>query len=1060
MSSSPSSSQKRQNDLVPGVYERLETRQVAKNLKEITDLSPVLENVADDALPRHLAVHLAGLIEHAFSGASARTREEQLALAARVVDALGPDYGPDEVEEADNGKVRVLHELQPKREPKPTPFERPQTPFSDVALLTNGQGEPSIGSEIRFELASSDRVDLLCAFVKWHGLRTLEKELTELRDRGIPFRVITTTYVGATERRALDRIVRDFGGEVRVNYTTASTRLHAKAWLFHRDSGLSTAYVGSSNLSKAAMLDGLEWNVRLSQIATPALIRKFQATFESYWGDKAFELYNPDTDAERLDDALRSDDISGARRDEKIQLSGLDVTPRLHQQIMLDDLNAERRRGHHRNLLVAATGTGKTVMAALDYRDLTVAAGGRRPRLLFVAHRKEILDQALHTYREVLKDGAFGELYVDGHKPTQWKHVFASVQSLKPERVQSLAPAAFSVVVIDEFHHAAAPSYSALLVHLQPHEVLGLTATPERTDGTNVKDLFGGRIASELRLWDALADDLLVPFHYFGISDDVDLTHVEWRHGQYDHQSLSNVYTGNDARAGKIIKAIEDKVSDLDDMRALAFCVTVEHAKYMADKFNEAGIPAAVVIGETHSDERASVLSRLATGELKIVCGVDVFNEGVDIPTVNTVLFLRPTQSATIFLQQLGRGLRRAPGKAVLTALDFVGHQRAEFRFDLKLRALTGSGRKRLVDDLHHDFPYLPAGSQIVLDEVARDHVLSNIRQQINMNAKQLAQDIRVHAGRRSPWEYRLREYLDEADRSLADVMRPGANGRNWTTLREQAAGAPPWGPMTDEERRQSLRAITLRHVDDAERAEAYTRLLTEDVPYDALTAREQQFARMLYFTAIHDKKRERFTSFDEGLRWARQQAAFVEEATQLLECSLDAARTMPEPLDLPRESALLSHAHYRREEILAGLDIATWDSKQSGHREGVAWSSRYETDAFLVTLKKDESRFSPTTMYRDFAVSPSQFHWESQSRTRAQSPQGQRYLAKQRGESNTLMFVRNTGSDDIGEGAAFLCLGTLQFHEWSGTERPMQITWELDREMPAATFAEASAAG
>lgn len=1051
----PSVPQSRRNDLVPGVYERLETQQVARDIAELTALDPVLTDVPDEALPQYLATHLSGLVRHALEGAASGSRADQIALAGRIIEVLGEDYAPDALANPD--KVRLLREMQRVQEPRPQPLVRPQTPFSDVALLTNARGEPSIGSEIRDELASADQVDLLCAFVKWHGLRTLEKELAELRTRGVPFRVITTTYVGATERRALDRIVRDFGGEVRVNYTTTSTRLHAKAWLFHRESGLSTAYVGSSNLSKAAMLDGLEWNVRLSQIATPALIRKFQATFESYWADAAFEHYDPESDAERLDAALTAEDFAGTKAGNVVQISGLDVAPYPHQQIMLDELNAERRRGHHRNLLVAATGTGKTVIAALDYRDLVVAAGGRRPRLLFVAHRKEILEQALRTYRDVLKDGSFGQLLVDGQRPTRWEHVFASVQSLHEKDVRAMNATAFDVVVIDEFHHASAASYSALLEHFMPDQVLGLTATPERSDGTNVKDLFGGRIASELRLWDALEADLLVPFHYFGIADDVDLRHVAWRHGQYEQQGLDAVYTGNDARARKILQALEDKVADLSEMKALGFCASVSHARYMADFFTQKGIPAAVIVGDTDGQERARALHQLKDGTIKIVFGVDVFNEGVDIPAVNTVLFLRPTQSATIFLQQLGRGLRRSSGKAVLTALDFVGHQRAEFRFDLKLRALTGGGRGRLTQDIEHDFPYLPAGSQIVLDSVTRQQVLENVKRQVSMNAKQLAQDIRVHADRRPVWSYRLREYLEDADRTLSDVMRPGTSGRNWTILRERAAGAPPWGDISESDRMQSLRALHLRHVDDPERAEAYTRLLTEDVAYEQRSPRDQQYARMLYFTVIHDKRTDRFGSFDDGLRWARQQRAFVDEVTQLLECSLETARTVPAPLDLSRETVLLSHAHYKREEILAGLDIATWERKQTGHREGVAWSPAYETDAFLVTLKKDPTRFSPTTMYHDYAVSPWQVHWESQSHLRAQTPTGQRYLAKRQQGSATLMFVRSTSFDEVGDGAAYLNLGTLQFGSWSGTERPMQFTWDLERKMPTDVFLEAS---
>jgi hypothetical protein len=236
----------------------------------------------------------------------------------------------------------------------------------------------------------------------------LEPELSRLRDRGAPLRVITTTYVGATERQALDRLVRELGAEVRIQYDTQRTRLHAKSWMFRRGSGFDTAYVGSSNLSRAALLDGVEWNVRLSRVATPALLTKFRATFDTYWYDETFEAYDPDGDRDRLDDALA--EASGRRTHDRatFSLAGLAVRPYPHQQILLDALTTERvAHDRHRNLIVAATGTGKTVVAALDYRDLSEPS--RRPNLLFVAHRREILEQSLRTYREVLADSEFGQ---------------------------------------------------------------------------------------------------------------------------------------------------------------------------------------------------------------------------------------------------------------------------------------------------------------------------------------------------------------------------------------------------------------------------------------------------------------------------------------------------------------------------------------------------------------------------------------------------------------------------------------------------------------------------
>lgn len=404
----------------------------------------------------------------------------------------------------------------------------------------------------------------------------------------------------------MDRLVREFGAEVKVNYEIRSTRLHAKAWLFRRETGFNTAYVGSSNLSKAALLDGLEWNVRLSSVATPRVLEKFEATFEAYWDDPAFESYDPDEDGERLAEALARAGGKRSGDDLKINLSGLEVQPFPHQRDMLERLRVEREiRHHHENLLVAATGTGKTVMAALDYRTMRDQRGGELPRLLFVAHRKEILRQSLRTYQEVLADASFGELLHNGQEPRDWTHVFASVQSLNLQRLEQLGPGHFDVIVIDEFHHATANTYRRVLEHFAPTELLGLTATPERMDGLNVQDeFFKGRIAAEMRLWEALEADLLCPFHYFGIPDGTDLTRLRWRSGNYDRDELANVYTADDGQALIVLKQVKDKISNPAAMRALGFCVTKEHAHFMAQQFNKAGLRAAALDSDSSPAER------------------------------------------------------------------------------------------------------------------------------------------------------------------------------------------------------------------------------------------------------------------------------------------------------------------------------------------------------------------------------------------------------------------------------------------------------------------------
>ncbi len=909
---------------------------------------------------------------------------------------------------------------------------RPATPLAESALLTNARGEPSLGAELRAEIDTSDEVDLLCAFVKWHGLRLLEPELRRLRERQSALRVITTTYMGATERGALDRLVRELGAEVKVQYDAQRTRLHAKAWMFRRATRFDTAYVGSSNLSRAALLDGVEWNVRLSRIGTPALLDKFTATFDTYWNDTSFETYNPDVDRDRLDDALV--EASGRRAHDRvtISLSGLEVRPYAYQQEMLDAIAAERVvHDRHRNLVVAATGTGKTVIAALDYRGLCDPASGERPSLLFVAHRREILEQSMRTYREVLADGNFGELYVGGTRPERWRHVFAGVQSLTSYGVQNLPADAFDIVIIDEFHHAAAATYRRILEHLRPLELLGLTATPERTDGLDVRTFFDGRTAAELRLWDALGADLLCPFHYFAVADGTDLRRVTWSRGRYDEAELSNVYTGNRARAAIVLSQLRDKVIDPAAMRALGFCVSVAHAEFMAQVFNQAGIAALAVSGQTPQADRERALQDLKSRRVNVLFAADLFNEGLDLPDVDTVLFLRPTESATVFLQQLGRGLRRTQDKPVLTVLDFVGYHRKEFRFDLKLRALTGATRRGLEREIKRQFPFLPAGCQIVMDKQTQALVLDNIRSQVANRWPQIVAELRTYG------DQDLVTFLDESGLELADILRQGT--RSWTRLRREAGLPTETGTDLEEALLKRVRAFA--HVDDDHRSYGYDRLLRDDaLNYADLPPAEQRLAEMLFFSLWPGGGGH--ASYDAGLTHLRRERALRNELRAVVDLSFEAARHQSSSLggalaDVP----IRVHARYQREEILAGLGYANLERKPTSMMQGVAYSKELNIDILFVSLRKSEADYSPTTMYRDYPISPTLFHWESQSTTSIASDTGQRYL---NGSSTVLLFAREDHQDEFGT-APYLLLGPVSYVSHQG-ERPIAITWWLLR--------------
>ena len=995
--------------------------------------------------PELLARHVYELARHALEaipGDDETRADRQVALTNRLVEILvepaPPGLPPGErVGEAARILLEAAEAPRPAGPPARTP--RPTLSLRRTGLLVNARRDVQIAGEIAREIPSADRIDLLCAFVRHSGLRLFRDALEERVRAGAEVRVIASVYTGSTERRALDDLVR-LGARVKVSYDVARTRLHAKAWLFHRRSGLHTAYIGSSNLTHTAQVEGLEWNVRLSAAENPEVIERFEATFGQYWEEPEFEEYAPESDAERLEEALsRGGGTHGGRPG--LPLS-IDVAPKPHQTVALEALEAERSRGHRRNLVVAATGTGKTWISAFDYARLRAA--GRGDSLLFVAHRKEILDQSQLVFQLVLRKPAFGERLVGGERPASGRHVFASIQSLA-NRLGEIAPDAFDIVIVDEFHHAAAASYDRLLKQLSPKVLLGLTATPERADGQSVLGWFDGRIAYESRLWDALDEGLLCPFHYFGVNDPADLSGVRFERGRYAAGELDGVLTGDHVRALRIRQAVERYVTDPHRMRALGFCAGVRHAHFMAREFSRFGYHAVALDARSPGAERGAALRRLQAGELRAIFTVDLFNEGVDLPEVDTILMLRPTESATVFLQQLGRGLRWAEGKRVLTVLDFVGRVRREYRYDVRYRALVGGTRHQLRRAVEADFPLLPPGCALKLDRIAKTTVLRNLRESVLGARARLAEDLRsLGAGTG------LAAFLRAAGVELEDVYRRPASGHSFTELRRRAGFVR--GDLPKETGRL-LRAVgRLTHVDDPERIAAWTEILGADPPGARWSrgGRSRRLGLMLF--ACLGGPNEPVEGADRLFDRVRRSPELRREITDLLRVLADRIRTVARPLDPGGEVPLSSHATYTLREIVAAHAHTGASGALFVPREGVLWHEATRTDLLFVTLEKSERDYSPTTRYADYPVSPTLFHWESQNSASPATPTGRRYVGQAEDGTNVVLFVRERKRDGRGETVPYTCLGRARYagHE---SERPMKILWKLERPMPGGLY-------
>jgi superfamily II DNA or RNA helicase/HKD family nuclease len=984
-----------------------------------------------------ISVHLARIVERAIASFGEKERVEKgIALARSLIDEIekvATRAANREKPVAPGSILRAIVARLPTGAPEV--ITEPLIPLLDTTLLTNAPGEPRVGHQLQTEIDSADRIDVIMAFIRRSGVAPLLDVLRRHCEAGKPLRILTTTYTGSTEGKALDLLARA-GANVRISYDTSATRLHAKGWLFFRRSGFSTAYIGSSNLTHSAQVSGLEWNIRASGARNPAVVEKVAAVFESYWNSGDFVAYDRDE--------FQAKSQAGSRG-AAILISPIELRPEPFQERLLEQIALSRELGHHRNLLVSATGTGKTVMAAVDYARLKTTLP--RARLLFVAHREEILEQSLSTFRHGLRDHAFGELWVGRHKPRHFEHVFASVQSLSAAGLLDLAPDHFDVVIVDEIHHAAAPTYRTLLEHLAPIELLGLTATPERADGMPVVSWFDDRIAAELRLWDAIDQHRLTPFLYYGIHDGTDLREVPWRRGRgYDVDGLTNLLTANDGWARLVVAQVVAKVDDPRTMRALGFCVGIDHARFMARTFEAAGIRSRAIWAETPDGERQAALRELASGTLNILFSVDLFNEGVDLPTVDTVLFLRPTDSPILFLQQLGRGLRKSPGKNTCTVLDFVGQHRAEFRFDQRFGALLGVSRRELENQVEAGFPFLPAGCHLELDAKASEIVLRSIREATPSRWSAKVDELRAIA-RKVP-ELDLKKYLEETGLDVEDVYD---GGRSWSDLKADAGvSLEAAGPQETILRRACGRLL---HVDDLQRIDGFSRLLSLDaVPnVSTLPTREARLVRMLV-GALADKALTKSTSLQEGIALFWSHPEVRRELLELLSVLRGRVQHLHHTLTNYRDVPLLVHGRYSRLEILAAFGIGN-GAKVAPWQTGVYWAEASKADLLAFTLDKTSGQFSPTTRYRDYAISPDLVHWESQSVTRADGETGQRYQKHVELGSNIQLFARLRADE-----RAFWFLGPARYVSHEG-ELPMAVTWRLAHPLPGDLFAKFAAA-
>lgn len=941
----------------------------------------------------------------------------------------------------------------------------PQTPLGVSALLTGSELSPSLLHELMQELRTCDRADWLVSFIRLSGLMALMPALKVLTATPAPgggprLRVATTTYIGATEAKAIAELCSLPHTEVRVCYDTSGTRLHAKSYIFHRATGFGSAYVGSSNVSRYALDQGLEWNVKLSQRELPHLWEAVTASFESHWEDEEHFRRFDASQLPQLQAALERERHSGssssvgASAEAGAECSGepvfYDLQPRAHQEVALQAIARERRAGIRRHLIVAATGTGKTLIAAFDFARFAREHAG--VRLLFLAHRVEILRQAQASFRQVLRDADFGVLVDGSYVPRpgdERRSWFCTVESWR-SRAELFSPRAFGYVVIDEAHHSAATGYVEALERLRPLCLLGLTATPERMDGQDILPLFGGRITHELRLADAIAAGLLSPFLYFGLNDEpgMDFSRLAWRVGGYDRAELGALLEHNEQRAGWVLHQLLRHVEEPRRMRALGFCVSVRHAAFMAEFCNRRGLPALALTGESERELRREAGRKLERCEVNVIFTVDLFNEGVDLPFVDTVIFLRPTESLTVFLQQLGRGLRLDRDKEHLRVFDFIAAQHHAFNFAARFAALCRRpcGLRRMEERVREGFPDLPPGCMVSLEETAMEKVLENVRAQVARlrSAKGIRAAFR-QARRAEGKILPLDEMMELLGCESPDAIYARGLPSRLQCLPEEEPALEAAEDVTNsrgDALAKAMRRLLLQS--DGELLREMQRCLASpSLPLGS----DGASAPSLFYSVLWSRGKEPSRDLATLHALSVGSPGLRRDLDELVDWRLRHG-AIPAGEEVEGMGPLRLHASYTREQIMLALGESSFEQRTE-FREGVRFLKERGIYLFLADVEKDERLFSPSTMYEDYAISASLFHWQSQSTTSAESPTGQNFIHHAERGIRPMLFLRRSKRSEEGVSMPYVFLGPLHYVSHRGS-RPMSIRWRLERPMPA----------
>jgi len=951
---------------------------------------------------------------------------------------------------------------------------------------------------LKQELLNCKKFYFIVSFIRYSGIQLLISTLDELEKQGIQGEIITSVYLNITDSKALRKLLSYKNIKVKI-YNNSSESFHTKAYLFEKEKYHSVV-IGSSNISQSALYSAEEWNVKLTDSSFFNIYGKSLNQFEKLWhSNEAIELTQDFIDEyEKYKKSVNVQNTFDYRKT-KIEQEN-EFVPNSMQKRVLQKLKETRINGNKKGLVISATGTGKTYLAAMDIKQFFEINSNTENKLfkindkkskisnikfLFIAHREELLENAINVFSKILKidKNEFGRIY-GGLKEIDKSIIFASIQSLR-NCYNEFKTSFFDYIIVDEFHHSMSDSYLKTLSYFNPKFLLGLTATPKRMDGKDILSLCDYNVVDEIGIKEALEEDLIVPFHYFGVNDyTINYDNIPYKNGKYNEKILLENLLLN-TRTDYIVEKINKFGFDGDELSAVAFCQNIEHAFFMKEEFSKKGYKSAVITANTSSNERSEILEKFKNKKIEILCVVDILNEGIDIPTINLLLFLRPTMSSTIFIQQIGRGLRKAKNKDFVTIIDFIGNHKKDyllinyFSSEVDNKDTLFTKKEKIINEIKNQFSNIPKSCYVELDRVCQNRIIEKI-EKINFNSKNILKELYL-------------DYKQEIGKSEDEFLQIADFDTNIELFQELCLKMHSFYNaqlqfenskiFENENEKNPLNTTEIEFLEYLEKkitlVEPFTFLIIDylatgkeyinnsdllnkykeffDIKrnfekyyllnriFEELTE-DEILEKNLYGYKFSKKYKNLFLNkkLNEKNNMKSQQKEnklnFINRLKQLIHLGLNEFKR--NDLDEFNENILISYKEYKRVELQILLDSkvpkGSWRAGYANTEKDIClFATIDKTHIFQENLKYDNSLFADDII-----------QWISQPKTSHNSSVGQMFIHHKEKGFKVHIFIRKYAFMNGNKTNPFIYLGNAKYYSSQG-DKPMKILWKLDKKIP-----------